>query len=684
MPNPGSFDYWQAGEQPAIPPDHVDSKSFDYWQAGEQPPICSFPASPGFELSASGISVSAGSAALFLVHSISASGISVSVGTADLTRITALMVTQVALQSEASSLERRVTAVGLQSEASSLERRVTAVGLQVDAKQQVDQQVTQAGLQVEGEGAQERVTFVGLQVDAKSIRSQTAVNCWEFHVTDRYGRYLAFLDGAYSKAYLAQLNDVGAGSFRIHARDPKATAENLSIGNIVLVRYHNVDVGAFVIEEVQEDLVSQQEAEGEEITVSGRGLLALLEDGIVYPLNINDPNTTERRFTGATRAEIFLSLYNEYERRGGGLLSVDFTAALDSAGRPWTDLNTLSYKAGQNLLEVVKNHTALGTDVTVGADRVLHYWQSAGRDRRDEVFFRHGQNILQCTRTRDAKDLTNVVLAEGQGILVESLDATSIASYGRREAYLLSGNTDNQEQVTAANNLLLQQLASPIESLRLVVLADEYFPLLSYELGDVVSLEVPGRVAGGYRILAISIREKGGPCDLEVTLEINSLALEYLVKLQKSLEASRQVFPGVAATGLAASDTRPVATSDHTHLIPVLFDWYVEGELAAGDGQGPIHRAPVDVQVMGFEANVKTAPGSQAIVDVEVSNDLTSWSSLFVSRPVILSGEKVSSGGTLGVTMLTAGQYVRFCVDDPGAPAAQSVTAKLLLRTRVI
>lgn len=676
MPDPGSFDYWQAGEQPPVPPDHIDSGSFDYWQAGEQPPVHSALVSPGLELSASGVSLSAGSAVLSLVHSISASGSSVSAGTADLTRITALMVTQVGMQAEASAPMRRVTAVGLQAEASAPERRVTAVALQVDAKQQVNRQVTQTGLQVEGEGAQEQVTFVGLQVDAKSIRPQTAVNCWEFHVTDRYGRYLAFLDGAYNKAYLAQLNDVGAGSFTMHARDPKATAENLAIGNIVLVRYHNVDVGAFVIEEVQEDLVSQQEAEGEEIAVSGRGLLALLEDGIVYPSDINDPATTERQFTGATRAGIFLSLYNEYERRGGGALSFDFTATLDSAGRPWADSNTLSYKAGQNLLEVVKNHTALGTDVTVSADRVLHYWESAGQDRQGEIFFRHGQNVLQCTRTRDGKDLANAVLGEGQGVLVESLDAASIASYGRREAYLSSGNTDSQEQVTAANSLLLQQLAGPIESLRLVVSADEYFPLLSYELGDLVWVEIPGRVAGGYRILAVSIREKEGPCDLEVTLEINSLALEYLVKLQKSLEASRQISPGVAATGLAASDTR-TASSDHTHLIPVLFDWYVEGELAAGDGQGPIHRAPVNVQVMGFEANVKAAPGSDAILDVEISNNLASWSSLFTSRPVILSGAKTSGGGTLGVTTLTAGQYVRFCVDDPGTPAAQSVTARL-------
>jgi len=39
MADPGTFEYWQAGEQPPQPPESVDSGTFEYWQAGEQPPI---------------------------------------------------------------------------------------------------------------------------------------------------------------------------------------------------------------------------------------------------------------------------------------------------------------------------------------------------------------------------------------------------------------------------------------------------------------------------------------------------------------------------------------------------------------------------------------------------------------------------------------------------------------------
>ena len=39
MADPGTFEYWQAGEQPDAPPLNVDTGTFEYWQAGEQPPV---------------------------------------------------------------------------------------------------------------------------------------------------------------------------------------------------------------------------------------------------------------------------------------------------------------------------------------------------------------------------------------------------------------------------------------------------------------------------------------------------------------------------------------------------------------------------------------------------------------------------------------------------------------------
>jgi len=39
MADPGTYEYWQANEQPNAPPANVDSGTYEYWQVGEQPPV---------------------------------------------------------------------------------------------------------------------------------------------------------------------------------------------------------------------------------------------------------------------------------------------------------------------------------------------------------------------------------------------------------------------------------------------------------------------------------------------------------------------------------------------------------------------------------------------------------------------------------------------------------------------
>jgi hypothetical protein len=39
MADPGTFEYWQSGEQPPAPPLHLSTGGFEYWQSGEQPPV---------------------------------------------------------------------------------------------------------------------------------------------------------------------------------------------------------------------------------------------------------------------------------------------------------------------------------------------------------------------------------------------------------------------------------------------------------------------------------------------------------------------------------------------------------------------------------------------------------------------------------------------------------------------
>ena len=394
--------------------------------------------------------------------------------------------------------------------------------------------VTQAGLQVDVSSDEVRVTQAGLQVDARFNRVEGTNNCWEFHVTDRIGIYLAFLDGAFDKAYLSQLNGVGGGAFSIHIDDAKATQANLAVGNIVVVRYRNVDVGAWIIEHVEERLVEEGEEAAKIYRVAGRGLLATLEWGLVYPGDTTNRDNVERTFRWS-KAATFLTLYNEFVLRCGGCLTPDFTSIKDSRLSNWTDQQLVNFRAGQSLLEVAGRLSALGgIDFTVDADRTLHAWISAGS--ATSVIFREGKDVLGAAKNQQAGELANVVLGEGEDLYVETADATSIGTYGRRESMLTARNIGGAAAISAANAALIDQYGDPLISYRLEVSTEDAHPFIDYDIGDTVRLEIPGRVAESFRVLGLGVRERSGPCDLVVSLEVNWVDVSYLAR-QKNIQA---------------------------------------------------------------------------------------------------------------------------------------------------
>lgn len=94
---------------------------------------------------------------------------------------------------------------------------------------------------------------------------------------------LATLEACFNGAYQSQINEVGSGRCSLLRSDPKATAAILAKGNLVRVKTGGVYRGAWWIEEPTERLTSTQEASGEIVEVKGRGALAYLERGVVYP-----------------------------------------------------------------------------------------------------------------------------------------------------------------------------------------------------------------------------------------------------------------------------------------------------------------------------------------------------------------------------------------------------------------
>jgi hypothetical protein len=94
---------------------------------------------------------------------------------------------------------------------------------------------------------------------------------------------LATLEGAFSKRFTRELSELGSGGFALARNDPKATADNLAIGNLVKFKVAGTYRHAIWIEEPAATVVSRGEEAGESVAINGRGALAYLERATVYP-----------------------------------------------------------------------------------------------------------------------------------------------------------------------------------------------------------------------------------------------------------------------------------------------------------------------------------------------------------------------------------------------------------------
>jgi len=603
-----------------------------------------------------GTSTTAGTAVAHYRLGMLAYGTSTTTGYAYAYVIKDLLVTQAAGQVDGWGEILDVTQAGANVDLTHNEsRRVTQVAANVEETHDEARRVTQIAADMDAKSADGilRATQVMVMVDVRKRREILTSKLVEYHVYDRYDNYLEYFDNAYERAYLAELNGTGSGSFKLPANDAKATAANLKTGNIVKVRYCNTNVGAFLIEHVDKPLIS--EAEGaRSFLIRGRGLLATLAKGVIYPTDIGDSSTVTRSYTAAACGSVFLDLYGEFETRGGGDLGTDFSTTLDSGGASWTDTQTEDYSAGQTMLDVVRHHVALGIEVTVTPDKVLHYWVEAGSDKTSTVQFATGKNIIKCNLRIDGRDLTNVVLGEGQDMLVETTDATSVSEYGRRETYLSGRNTGESSQITTASNEVLDEVANPVDAIDMTVACDVLRPFIDYELGDTVRVHVPDEIdQQDYRVRSIAITDAGGPEDIIATLAVNSVQLEYMTKLHRSVELARRV-PVNASAGISASqgDTRLISYVGNEDAVklqgrPISADAPSAGEVLGYDGSQWKPATSVTINQATTDAAIPVLELEQADISEGLINFVGSDRGTITGATDSVSSIRVELGGTI-------------------------------------
>lgn len=378
---------------------------------------------------------------------------------------------------------------------------------------------------------------------------------------------LAVLDGARKLAFRQELMAPGSGSFEIHADDAKATSTNLQYGNIVRVRYNGSDVFAFVIERREETLVDGGEEGSRLIQISGRGLLALLDYAVVYPSSLANVYTVERSFASKSLAYIFKTLLDEAQARGWSGLTETFSTTTTTPGSPqlpllltmyartWADSHTFFLRAGMTLLDVALQFQDLGgIAFEASPDGDLNAYATIGSDKSGNVRLRAGLNILNARRSGSAINLANAMVGEGQYILDEDTDATSISDYGRRETYVQIRNVNSSSELAAFNAAYIGTSADPVETLELVV-TETPTPWLDYVVGDTVQVIIPGGgINTGYRIRALTAEQQDDGTTT-LTLDVNSRRAEYLEEVNRMLRNFQMGRVGSLGAPLAKGNT---------------------------------------------------------------------------------------------------------------------------------
>lgn len=494
-----------------------------------------------------------------------------------------------------------------------------------------------------------------------------------FHVLDPDGGYLGYLPSATGKTIFAELNGSGSGKFSINADAADANSTLIAEENIVEARWLGSAVFHFVMQRISQPVVSATRA-ARMIQVSGLGVLGLLRKAVLYPHAwpaLTDADSMEAPLVCAPSFGMgFLGLLTGNVELP---FNLSFTATKDSNLATWPTNVYLEFRPGQTVWDVVQALVARGYDVRYDpGTRSMDAYVTAGNDLRNTILFQEGKNILEYGVERDTLDLATVVLGAGQAAMVESSDFSWTTR--RRQAYLQAQNATDEQQVLAANEVLLAHTRQPAAAYTLTV-RNSPVALYDYHIGDTVGVRTAMLGAQAFRVMGITL-EQVGDQDFRVTLGVNEVTMPTAVRQQVASDAQAASQSPGNRWRLTARDVRAVRPI-------VAFDWLISGTVLAGDGQGGVVAVNNRLQILGLTGGCTVAPGEDILLSMEYSLDgMDTWTDLYSTDPIVGGGQLAITDGVLALTILQPGTYLRFNVDNAGREEMQNLRVRL--RTREV
>lgn len=357
-----------------------------------------------------------------------------------------------------------------------------------------------------------------------------------------------------------QLNDTGSFSFSIDKDDPAINYDNIIIGNIVKFAVGantNDFVFAGVIETVVIDASSGNTGYGRTINVSGRGVLALLENAIIYPSNMVD--TVEvLTYTDRTPGWVLNKQLYVAGLRGtlGYITPPDLD--LDYYATPYATNVTLELSIGTNFLEVAKSIIETSADVWINHQLELCIANARGQNTSDLNIFRIGRDIAGATIEKATPFFNKLLTKYGKVDSTHTIkylevqNGSSESQYGNKESFIYFDKTRSATTATNASNKVLNLSKTPTDAITVETLPTAtLWPFSNYSVGDVVSVEYLPNEFAEYRVNSITISVNGDG-SITVIPEFGSMRQTLDIRLNKALNKLEGSSSG-SASAIAAS-----------------------------------------------------------------------------------------------------------------------------------